>query len=139
MQYLALPARALFSLVFIVSSFGHFSPATIRHAAEHGVPFAPIVVPIAGVIALAGGLSVLFGWQARVGAWLLVLFLVPVTLFMHNFWAVHDPLQHQLQRVEFLKNLSLLGGALLVAYFGSGPVSLDERLPRRHFWLPRHA
>jgi putative oxidoreductase len=81
-------------------------------------------------MALAGGLSILVGWHARAGAWLLVLFLVPVTLAMHAFWAVPDPMMRMMQQGMFMKNLGLLGGALLIAYFGAGPVSLDERARR---------
>jgi len=62
-----------------------------------------------------------------VGALLLVLFLVPVTFTMHNFWAVQDPMMALMQQAMFMKNLSMLGGALLIAYFGSGPASLDRR------------
>jgi putative oxidoreductase len=56
-----------------------------------------------------------------------VLFLVPVTFIMHNFWAAKDPMTAQTEMVSFLKNLSMLGGALLIAYFGAGPLSLDAR------------
>jgi uncharacterized membrane protein YphA (DoxX/SURF4 family) len=78
-------------------------------------------------MALAGGLSILVGWRARAGAWLLVLFLVPVKLAMHAFRAVTDPMMRMMQMAMFMKNLAMLGGALLVAYWGAGPVSLDER------------
>ena len=58
---------------------------------------------------------------------MLVAFLVPVTLSMHAFWAVKDPMMAQMQFAMFMKNLGLLGGALLVAHFGAGPYSLDAR------------
>jgi putative oxidoreductase len=69
------------------------------------------------------------GYRARIGAWLLI-FLVPVTLMMQNFWAVKDPTMAQMQMVMFMKNLSMLGGALLISQFGSGPCSLDARRER---------
>jgi putative oxidoreductase len=56
---------------------------------------------------------------------LLVVFLVPVTLWMHDFWNAADPLAAQMDQINFLKNLSLVGGALLIAYFGAGPFSID--------------
>jgi putative oxidoreductase len=65
------------------------------------------------------------GYRARLGAWLIVLFLVPVTLAMHNFWAVKDPMMAQMQMIMFMKNVSMLGGALLITQFGAGPLSLD--------------
>jgi putative oxidoreductase len=95
------------------------------YAAQQGVPIAGLLVPLSGVIALAGALSVLLGYRARIGAGLLVLFLVPVTVMLHNFWAVADPMMAQMQQVMFLKNLSMLGGALLIAHFGAGPLSVD--------------
>jgi uncharacterized membrane protein YphA (DoxX/SURF4 family) len=74
---------------------------------------------------------VLLGYQTRVGAWLLTLFLVPVTLVMHNFWAVSDASAFQVERALFLRNIALLGGARLIGYFGGGPLSLDVLLVRR--------
>jgi len=79
------------------------------------------------VVALAGGLSILLGYRAKLGAWLIALFLIPVTLMMHKFWAVTDPMMAQMQMAMFMKNLSMLGGALLITQFGSGPLSLDAR------------
>jgi putative oxidoreductase len=46
---------------------------------------------------------------------------------MHKFWTVHDPVMAQMQMVMFMKNLAILGGALLITQFGSGPLSLDAR------------
>ena len=63
----------------------------------------------------------------RVEAWFLAIFLVPVTLTMHNFWAMKDPMMAQIQMAMFTKNLSMLGGALLISQFGAGPLSLDAK------------
>lgn len=119
--------RALFAAIFLVAAPGHFSSGLIRFAGSAGVPLAGLLVPLSGVLAIVGGLSVFFGFHARIGALLLVLFLVPITFTMHAFWAVPDPGMAQLQQVMFMKNLSMLGGALVLAYFGAGPYSFDER------------
>jgi len=100
---------------------------TIAYAASQGVPLASIAVPFSGLLALAGGLSILLGYRARIGAWLIVLFLVGVTPMLHNFWTVTDPMMYQMQMVMFMKNLSMLGGALVISQLGSGPWSLDSR------------
>jgi len=123
-------ARLLFVALFLMSAPSHFKAQTIAYAAQQGVPLASILVPLSGVLAIAGGLSVLIGWHARAGAWLLVAFLVPVTLAMHAFWNVSEPMPRMIQQAMFMKNLAMLGGALLVAYWGAGPVSLDERAKR---------
>jgi putative oxidoreductase len=129
--YLSLVGRQLFAVIFITASAGHFSSGTIASAAEHGVPMAGLLVPLSGLIALIGGLSVLFGFHTRLGAWLLVIFLVPVTVTMHNFWAMSDPTAFQIQLTLFLRNLLLLGGAVWIACYGAGAFSLDALMARR--------
>ena len=110
MKYLVLLGRILFAAIFISAAPGHFTTGTIAYAAGKGVPLASIAVPLSGIIALLGGLSILAGYKARYGAWLLVLFLVPVTVMMHNFWAITDPMAARTQYIMFMKNLSMLGG-----------------------------
>ncbi|PYP42473.1 MAG: DoxX family protein [Gemmatimonadetes bacterium] len=122
-----LAGRLLFAAIFVVSAPGLFTAKLIGYAAHQGVPMAGLLVPLAGLIALAGGLSIALGFHAKAGAWLLVLFLVPVTLTMHRFWAEKDPMLIQMQQVNFLKNLALLGGVLLIGQFGAGPMSVDAR------------
>ncbi len=112
MKYIVLLGRIFYSLIFVVASLG------------------------SGIIALLGGLSVALGYKAKSGAWLLVLFFVPVTVMMHNFWSVSDPMMARMQQVMFMKNLAMLGGALLIAHFGAGPLSLDARLRTRSMQSP---
>ena len=66
-------------------------PQLVKYAAGSGVPLPGLLVPLSGLLATAGGLSVLLGYRARLGAWALVLFLIPVTLIMHAFWKATDP------------------------------------------------
>jgi putative oxidoreductase len=127
MRFLVPVGRTLFALIFITAAPRHFSHEGIQHAAELGTPFAPLLVPISGLMAILGGLSVALGYRARWGAWLLVAFLLPVTLAMHAFWKLHDPAGIHVQQVMFAKNVSMLGAALLIAYFGAGPISIDSR------------
>lgn len=126
-SFVTLAGRILFSAIFIMSGFLHFSQAEIGYAAQAGVPMAKLLVPASGILALVGGLSILLGYKAKIGAWLLVLFLVPVTLLMHNFWAVKDPMMAQMQMAMFLKNVTMLGGALLISQFGAGRLSVDAK------------
>ena len=118
--------RLFFTLIFLMAGPNHFAHQSIAYAASQGVPLASIAVPLSGVIALVGGLSILLGYRARIGAWLIVLFLIAVSP-MHNFWAVTDPMMRQMQMVMFMKNIAMLGGALLITQFGAGPWSLDHR------------
>jgi len=119
--------RFLFALIFLMAGANHFNKQTIGYAASHGVPLAAIAVPLSGVLAIAGGLSILLGYRAKLGAWLIVLFLVPVSLMMHKFWTVTNPMMAQIQMILFMKNVSMLGGAVLISHFGAGPFSLNAR------------
>ncbi len=127
MNYLVLLGRILYALIFVMAGPGHFTANTIAFAASKGVPLASIAVPLSGIIATAGGLSIAAGYNAKWGGWLIVLFLVPVTVMIHNFWAMTDPNMSQVNQIMFMKNLSMLGAALLITYFGSGPLSVDNR------------
>jgi putative oxidoreductase len=132
MRYLVALGRLFYSLIFVVAGFGHFTHQEIAYAAAQGIPIAGVLVPASGIMAIVGGLSVLLGFHGKVGAWLLVLFLVPVTLTMHNFWAVKDPMMQQIQMAMFLKNISMLGSALFFTQIGTGPLSLDSRRAPAH-------
>ena len=125
--------RFLFVAIFLMSGPFHFSQAEIAAGAIAGVRWPGLLVPLSGVIAFLGALSILVGYHAKIGAWLLVLFLVPVTLTMHNFWSANNAvtvqmhLTAQIQMVNFMKNASMIGCALLISQLGAGPASLDAR------------
>jgi putative oxidoreductase len=74
--------------------------------------------------------SVLLWDTRRDGERGLIAFLVPVTLWMHAYWRLSDPVTFHIQQAMFAKNLSMLGAALLISQFGAGPVSIDERKSR---------
>jgi putative oxidoreductase len=102
-----------------------FVKQTIGFAASQGVPLASVLVPLSGLMAFFGALSILLGYRARLGAWLIAIFLIGVTP-MHKFWGITDPMMQQMQMVMCMKNLAMLGSALLITQFGSGPWSLDS-------------
>lgn len=127
MKYIPLIGRILFSLLFLMSSFGHFGAESIGYATAKGVPAANILVPLTGIMELFGALTIISGFKTKWGAWTLVAFLLPVTFIMHNFWTIEDPMAKQMDMVSFMKNIGLTGAALLIAYFGAGPVSVDNK------------
>ena len=130
MTALAPIGRVLLSLIFLLSLPGTLKHEAIAHAQAAGVPLANVAVPLAGIIAFAGGLMVALGFHARLGAALLVLFLVPVTLFMHKFWGLSDPQMQQMQMINFLKNVGLMGAAAFIIYAGAGAYSFDAKAGR---------
>lgn len=120
--------RVLFAALFLASAIGHFNGQDLGMAQQAGVPMASLLVPAAGVISIVGGLSILLGYKAKIGALLLIIFLIPVTFIMHNFWADKPGMMQTIQMVMFMKNIALVGAALMITQMGSGPASLDSKL-----------
>ncbi|MGZ3862299.1 MAG: DoxX family protein [Bacteroidia bacterium] len=131
MKYLLVIGRVLYSFTFLMTVVSHYKKETIEYAASQGVPMANFLVPASAVIAFLGGYSIAAGYYAKKGAWLIVIFLVPVTLYMHAFWKESDPAHKMMQTAQFMKNMSLLGAALMITYLGAGPVSLDEKMENK--------
>lgn len=119
MAVLVLVARLLFSAIFILSGFGHLTQpgGMTQYAAAKGVPAARLAVVMTGVMLVLGGLSVLLGFYVSIGAMLLVVFLLPTAVLMHNFWTLDDPQARQNDQIHFMKDLALAGAAFLIWYF----------------------
>jgi len=129
MQYIGLIGRILFSLLFIMAALmGHFGALedTAGYAAAMGVPAPKVAVIVTGIMILLGGLSVLLGYQVKIGTALLVIFLLATNFMIHKFWAMPDAMQMQIQMSMFMKNLSLAGAALYFFHAGTGSMSLGK-------------
>ncbi len=125
-RYGPLVGRALLSVVFILSGIGKITDPsrTASYMAENGMPAVRVFLAMAILVEIGGGLSVLIGLRARIGAAALALFLISVTLIFHDFWA-YQGMEQRLQMTNFLKNLAIMGGLTLVIAHGSGPLSVD--------------
>jgi len=119
MDILLIVGRALFAAIFILSGIAHFAQADgmAQYAAHKGVPNAKAGVLASGVLALVGGVSVLLGIYPDLGALLLIVFLIPVSVMMHAFWKETDPMAKQAENASFMKNVALIGAALILFYF----------------------
>jgi putative oxidoreductase len=111
-----LAARLLFAMLFIGSGVAHIAQADAmtQYAQAKGVPQARLATAVSGVWIVIGGLSVALGLWGDNGALMLVVFLVPATFVMTNFWAVDDPMAKQTEQVMFMKNIALCGGGLAI-------------------------
>ena len=128
--YGPLAGRILITLIFLRSAYGKITGfSTVAGVmAKKGMPFSEVLLAGAIVFEIAGGLMILLGWNARWGALLLAIFLVPATLIFHNFWAV-DAAQLTNQLNHFMKNVSILGALVFIIGMGSGPLSLKSDKP----------
>jgi uncharacterized membrane protein YphA (DoxX/SURF4 family) len=114
-ELLFLLGRVLFGGFFILNALNHFTKTGMiaQYAGSKKVPSPKYAVWLSGLFILFGGLGILLGVQVQYAVSLLVIFLAVVSLTMHNFWAIQDPMQKQMEMIQFLKNMALLGAALM--------------------------
>jgi len=125
----AVTGRVLLCVIFLMAAVGnkipHFSDVA-QLMASKGIPQPKLMLAGAIVFLLAGSLSVITGYRARIGALLLLVFLVLATYYFHNFWAISDAKAQQEQMVQFMKNLSMMGAMLFIIANGPGPMSIGS-------------
>lgn len=125
MDILFLIGRVLFSGLFLASGLNHFMQldGMAQYAESKRIPMPKVAVAGSGLLLVVGGLSVLVGIYPSVGLILLLVFLVPTTLVMHNFWVLEDEQQKQMEMVNFLKNMALAGTCLMLLIIERWPLA----------------
>lgn len=125
--YGPLAGRILLALIFVVSGYNKFVgfEGTVGYIASKGMPLPQLAAIGAIAVELVGGILLVIGWQTRWAATVIFLFLIPTTLIFHPFWSVM--VGKQMETIQFMKNLCIMGGMLYVMAFGAGPFSLDNR------------
>ena len=120
----ALIGRVLLVLIFVNSGIGKIGnfEGTTQYMAQHGMPYASFFLAGAIFLELVGSITVILGYFTRFGALLLIIFLIPTTLIFHTNFA------DQVQMIMFMKNVSMLGGCLILLAQGAGRFSLDYLL-----------
>ncbi len=123
MKYLPLAARVCLCLIFLKAGISHILGfnSTVEMMSNSGLPLANILLFFTIVFQLLGGLSLLLGYQIKLGSILLIVFLIPATLVFHN------PIANPSEINNFLKNIGLMGGLLMTIHTGAGALSIDSR------------
>lgn len=121
-----LAGRILMSVVFLLSGTSKVFAYSnmVGYAAAKGLPMAGVGVAIAAAIEILGGLALLTGFQTRVVSWVLFLYLIPVSITFHNFWALQG-MERMDNQIHFLKNFAIMGGLLILSAQGGGRLSID--------------
>src|SRR5690242_19722470 len=117
--WMHLAARVIFAISLMVLSAGHFTAtdAVAGYAAAKGTPSPKAAVLVSGLMMWVGALLLALGWHRFIGAGLVILFLVPVSFKIHNYWTVTDPNMRSVDRIQFWKNIGLAGAALFFATY----------------------
>ena len=115
MKIIFLIARIVLGSYYLFGASGHFFQLNMMagYTASKGVPMPEVAVIVTGLLLLIGGASILTGYKPTIGVIALVVFFLPVTLMMHNFWTVDDQMMRMTEMVMFLKNIALLSSAVM--------------------------
>lgn len=127
-NFTALAGRTLLAILFVVSGFGKITgfAGTAAYMGSKGMPMPEALLVGAIVVELLGGLIIVAGWKSRWAALAIFLFLIPTTLIFHNPAGLAGQ-EAQTQMINLMKNVSIMGGMLLLAAFGPGAWSVDRR------------
>ena len=126
---IAIFGRLLLAAIFLISPLVNLIPnfsATTTAMQTAGVPAPSILLAVAIAMLLVGSLALIAGYQARWGALLLLIFLLPATYYFHSPWKAGDAAEAGQQVIHFLKNIGLMGAMLLIVVAGPGPGSIDK-------------
>lgn len=121
-------ARLLLALMFLMAGLSKFAglEGTAGYIASKGLPMPQLLALATAVLEVVGAVLLIVGWQARWAALALAAFTLLASVLFHNFWAMPAE-QQMMQQLLFMKNISVVGGLLVVFGLGAGTLSLDHR------------
>ncbi|PIR88473.1 MAG: DoxX family protein [Candidatus Harrisonbacteria bacterium CG10_big_fil_rev_8_21_14_0_10_44_23] len=121
MEILFLIGRILFGGFFLWMGIGHFTKKVglIAYAQSRGVSSTSAAVLLSGVMVILGGVGIILGVFIDIALWLIIIFLVFVSFMIHKFWEINDPSQRMVEANAFMKNIALLGAALMMLIISS--------------------
>ena len=126
-RFFPLLGRIFLALIFVWSGFGKVGgfEGTVGYIGSKGLPAAQLLAVAAIIIELGGGIALILGWLARWAAAALAVFTLLAAFLFHNYWAVPAE-QVMMQQIQFMKNLAITGGLLMVLAFGPGAWALSR-------------
>ncbi len=126
MEYLFLLGRILFGGYFLMNGYNHLKNISgmAGYAQSKGVPYAKASIVITGILLVLGGTGIVLGLYPRIAVVLLLIFLIPVTFKMHQYWKIQDPMQKMGEEIHFMKNIALIGATITFLFVTAWPLSL---------------
>lgn len=129
-------ARVLLGLYFLVPGLSKIAgfDAMVAYMTMHAVPFTVPLLVLTTVLQIAGGLALIAGWQTRAVAFVLAGLTIVINIYMHDFWNVYEGVDQAHETQNFIKNLGIFAGLLLLAARGAPHGSVDARQTARSSW-----
>jgi putative oxidoreductase len=114
MKIAVLIGRIIVGIFYLYNGINHFVKFTdmTQYAKYKGIPLAGVGVAVSGLLLIVAAFTILLGFFPEIGIAAVVVFFIPVTFMMHNFWAVPQE-QQMAEMVNFTKNIALMGSALM--------------------------
>lgn len=114
MNYLLIISRVIFGGYFIINGYKHVANGKKLedYAMFKKVPYPKLSVFASGILLLVGGVGIFFGIYTQLAVACIVLFMVPVTFMMHNYWKHETAEQRAMENIAFAKNLAITAAAL---------------------------
>ena len=130
---MAVLGRVLLGVYFLLPGITKVTgfDAMLAYMTQHGVPFTAPLLVLTAVLQIGGGLALIAGWQTRTVALMFAGMTLVISLFMHDFWNVYEGTVQAHEVQNFVKNLGILAGLLVLAAHGAPQVSIDARIARR--------
>ncbi len=124
---MAVLGRVLLGIYFLLPGITKITgfEAMLAYMTQHGVPFPAPLLVLTTVLQIGGGIALIVGWQTRWTAFMFAGMTLLISLFMHDFWNVYEGGSQAHETQNFVKNLGIFAGLLLLAAHGAPRASLD--------------
>lgn len=122
----SLLGRVLISAMFLWAAYEKIKNwnATVNYMKTKNIPYLNIILPVGVALKIIGGLSVLLGWHAHLGALLLLIVAISACLKMHDFWRMHGA-ERNMEKLLFMKDVAVIGGLFMILALGAGHFGID--------------
>ena len=122
-------ARLFMAGIFVQGALGKILgwQGQADYMARHGLRFVPLLLGVALAIEAVGTLCIVLGFCARIASAAMCVYLLAVSVLLHDFWAAQNPAAAGMLQTHFFKNLAIAGGLLLLAVYGPGEWALRPR------------
>jgi putative oxidoreductase len=124
--------RLLMGSYFILPGLRKISnyQGTTDYMLAHSVPAVDFLLPVTIFIQILLGLAIIIGFKGKLAAFVLAGLTLIISIYMHDFWSMDEGMErgHELQ--NFIKNMAIMAGLLMVSSCGTGWLSMDNRKPK---------
>lgn len=131
-QFGPLTGRALLSLIFIIAGVHKVKTfaAASAYLANQGLMMSDVFLTVMIMIELGGGIFILFGIKARLTAAIIFIYIIPITIFFHQYWNFAG-IERMTHFHHFFKNIAMMGGMMYIMVHGAGPLSVDKVINKK--------